>query len=150
MRRKAFTFIEILLVLIVVGVLTSLSLSGFKRSRDAHRVDSLLQELSILRTAILSYREVYGNLPEIEESALSSNNFNSLKPFWNPFHPESSKVLEGGCWWGKIGANAEDTFLAIKQCGQYFPFEVDLLEKKIQGLCCYDATGAYFYILEPY
>ena len=150
MRKNAFTFIEILLVLILVGVLTSLGLGGFKHSRDAHRVDSLLQELAVLRTAIISYKEMHGKLPHILESELTSANFNALKNFWYPFKPGNSKILEGGSWWGKIDANDANTFLAVKRDCQYFSFDVDILEKKIQGFCCYDVTGTYFYILMPY
>ena len=148
MKGKAFTFIEILLVLIVVGTLTTLGLSGFKHSRDAHRVDTLLQELTVLRTAILAYKEMHGKLPEIEESELSSDNFNALKPFWYPFHPESSKILEGGKWWGML--HGEQSYLAVKQCDSYVTFDTDILDKKMQKLCYVDDTGTHFYILASY
>ena len=150
MKKSAFTFIEILLVLILVGTLTIMGLGGFKHSRATHQVDSCLQELTVLRTAILSYREIHGKLPVIEESALASNSFNTLKNFWYPFKPGNSKIFEGSSWWGKIDADDANTFLAIKKDCQYFSFDVGILEKKIQGLCCYDDTGTYFYILEPY
>lgn len=156
MRGKAFTFIEMLLVLIVVGMLTVLSLDGFRYARDSHRVDSLIQELTLLRTAIMSYREMHGKLPEIEESELSSDNFNALKHFWYPFRPENSKIIEGGVWWGKITADAETSFLAVKKGCDYVSFDMDILQKKMQKLCCVEdrglvcAGGTYFYFLAPY
>ena len=146
MKRNAFTFLEILIVLIIVGALTIISLGGFKYTRDTHQVDSLIQELTLLRTAILSYKEMHGSLPQIEESALSSDNFNALKPFWYPFKPENSKILEDGEWWGKIG-DEMTTFLAVKHGGSYFSFDTDILEKKFQKLCCINDTGSLFYIL---
>ena len=149
MKKSAFTILELLIVLFIVGMLTISGLSGFKHSRDSHRVDSLLQELAVLRTAILSYKEMHGKLPEIAESALTSDSFSTLKNFWYPFKPGNSKILEGGSWWGKIDANDANTFLAVKKDGEYVSFEVSILEKKYQNFCCYDATGTYFYILKP-
>ena len=150
MKKNGFTFLEMLVVLFIVGMLTILTLGGFKHTRAAHRVDSCLQELTLLRTAILSYKEVHGNLPEIETSALSSDNFNALKPFWYPFHPENSKIIEGSSWWGKIGSDSATSFLAVKQGDDYVSFDAELLAKKMQGLCRVDNTGTYFYIFEPY
>ena len=124
MKKNAFTFIEILVVLFIVGTLTILGLSGFKHSRDSHRVDSLLQELSLLRTAILSYKEVHGHLPPIELSALACDNFNALKPFWYPFKPENSKILEGGAWWGMLCGDL--SFVAVKQDCSFISFEADI------------------------
>ena len=148
MKKNAFTLIEILFVLIIIGSLSSWGVNSFRRARNDHRIDSLLQELTVLRTAILSYKEMYGSLPIVEESALSSDSFNALRHFWYPFRPENSKIFEGGSWWGKLGANAENTFLAVKKDCQYFHFEVDVLKSKNTGFCCFDDTGTYFYILK--
>ena len=148
MKKKAFTFVEILIVVLIVGMLTISGLGGFKHSRDSHQVDSLLQELVLLRTAILSYRETYGSLPEIEMSALASNNFDALKPFWYPFRPEDSKIIEGGEWWGMLCD--DQSYLAVKKCHDYLSFDVDILSKKMQELCCVDATRTCFYFLMPY
>lgn len=139
-----------LLVIIVVGILTALSLGGFKYTQDSHRVDSLIQELTLLRTAILSYKEVHGNLPEIAEADLSSNTFDTLRPFWYPFRPENSKILEGGKWWGKFDGDEETSFLAVKKDGAYVAFDIKLLRKKLQGLCYVDPSGTYFYFLKAY
>lgn len=150
MKKSGFTFIEMLLVIIVVGTLAALSLGGFKYARDSHRVDSLIQELTLLRTAILSYKEAHGSLPEIAEADLSSDAFNALKPFWYPFHPENSKVIEGGRWVGKFESGAMNTFLALKKGNEYVDFDFELLKKKMQKLCCVGPDGVYFYILAPW
>ena len=114
MQKNGFTFTEILIVLVLVGTLAGLGVNGFKHARAAHRIDSLLQELTLLRTAILSYKETYGCLPKITEGELSSSSFNVLKPFWYPFHPENSKVIKGGKWHGQINSNPNDSFLYLK------------------------------------
>lgn len=149
MKKNAFTLLEILVVLFIIGTLTISGLKGFKHTRAAHQVESLMQELTLLRTAILAYKEVHGSLPTISESALSSNNFSAIKPFWYPFKPDASKIVEGSKWWGKIGTDAQ-TFLALKKGNSYFSFDMGIIEKKFGNLCCVNNTGTQFYILTPY
>lgn len=144
MPKKGFTFAEILVVLTLIGIVSVFGIRGFKHARDAHRVDSLLQELALLRTAILSYKETYGSLTEIAENELSSSSFDKLKPFWYPFRPENSKVIEGGKWYGQIGSNVA---LCLKQKENYVAFDISLLKKKIQKLGDVRYDGTYFYIL---
>ena len=136
--------------MVIIGTLTILGLGGFKHTRDAHQVDSLIQELTLLRTAILSYKEMHGSLPQIEESALSSDNFNALKSFWYPFKPENSKILEDGEWWGKIGDNKYEIRIFLKKGNDKIAFNMDLLKKKMQKLCRVSPSGVYFYILDEY
>lgn len=138
-------------IVFIIGMLTVLGHISFKRTRDSHQVDSLIQELTVLRTAILSYKELHGKLPVIAtEVALSSACFNALKPFWYPFRPENSKVLEGGEWVGKLATSDTQTYLAIKKDGAYVEFNVDLLKKKLQKLCGIEPSGTKFYILKPW
>lgn len=150
MKKNGFTLLEILTVLFIVGSLTILGLRGFQHTRASHQVDSLIQELTLLRTAIMSYKESHGRLPTIEESALSCSNFDALRPFWYPFHPENSKVIEGGEWWGKFDSDEDSSFLAIKKDCEYVAFDVDILKKKLQKLCRIHPSGNYFYILSPW
>ena len=150
MGRKGFTFIEILVVVVIVGSLTSLGIKGFKHSRDSHQVDSLLQELTLLRTSILAYKEMHGKLPEIEFSELSSANFDALKPFWHPFNPGSSKIVKGGKWLGEIGADENTTYIVLRKGDDNVAFNMALLKGKIQGVCRVSPSGVYFYILDSY
>lgn len=138
-------------IVCIIGILTVLGHSGFKRAREAHQVDSLIQELTVLRTAILAYKELHGQLPVIStETALSSASFDALKPFWYPFRPENSKVIEGGVWVGKLDTSTAQTYLAIKKNNTRVAFNVELLKKKLQKLCCINPSGSEFYILEPW
>ena len=151
MKKYGFTIIEIMGIVFIIGMLTLLGYGRFKRARESHRIDTLIQELTVLRTAILSYKELHGKLPVIAtEVALSSSCFNALKPFWYPFRPENSKVLECGEWVGKLDNNEDNSYLAIKKDGVRVAFNFELLEKKMQKLCCVDDSGTYFHILESW
>ncbi len=78
MPKKGFTLLEILIVLFIVGALTIFSVGGLHRARKAHQLDCALQELVLLRTAILSYKERYGSfLTKSEQGDLSSPTFDN-------------------------------------------------------------------------
>ena len=151
MPKKGFTLLEILVVLFIVGALTIFSVGGLHRARKAHQLDCALQELVLLRTAILSYKERYGSfLTKSGEGDLSSHAFDKLKPFWYPFRPENSKAVKNGTWYGKFDNKANSFFLTLKSDGVDVKFDDDLLEKKIKGFCAYENVndGTKFYILK--
>lgn len=137
MPKKGFTLLEILVVLFIVGALTIFSVGGLHRARKAHQLDCALQELVLLRTAILSYKERYGSfLTKSWKGDLSSNAFDKLKPFWYPFRPENSKAVKNGRWYGEF--DDKSFFLTLKSGSVYVKFDDDLLEKKIKGFCAYE------------
>ena len=148
--KKGFTFIEIMCVTICLCILIGFGVNGFKNVRARHMVESTLQELSVLRTAFLAYHEKNGTLPNIDFAALDSENFSPLKPFWYPFRPESSKVIEGGKWYGKVDKGQGSIYLELKKGENCVPMPMDMLTEKAQAFCRIDASDneIKFYVLD--
>lgn len=79
LRRRAFTLIEVLVVIAVVAVLAAITLSISSGARDKAAQDRARSELAVLSTALERYRAVYGAYPQDEQDptallqALSGN-----------------------------------------------------------------------------
>lgn len=156
MKRKGFTFIELLLVVICIGVLVTGAGFSFKRAKASHMADTFVQELVILKTAIETYYELRGTLPECE-GRLSS--FTVLKNFWKPFNPDVSNSLSDTCWYGNISPNLNDVYLQLyryeiqgsKRTNNTKPVifseaEVSALQKKMESICKFDKLNSGEYV----
>ena len=55
-RRLAFTLIELIVVVLILGILASIALPKFIGQSDSAKINGTLQSLSVLRTAIDTYR----------------------------------------------------------------------------------------------
>jgi general secretion pathway protein G len=62
-RRSGFTLIELIVVVLILGILAAVALPKFVGQADTARVNGSLQSLSVLRTAIDTYRVTTGSYP---------------------------------------------------------------------------------------
>lgn len=160
MKHKGFTFIELLLVIICIAVLVTGAGFSFKRAKISHMADTFVQEVVILKTAIETYYESRGTLPQPDEGQnigkLSS--CGKLKNLWKPFNPDASNILANTCWYGNISANLNDVYLQLyryeikdsKRTDTVKPVifsdtEIVALQKKMESVCKFDKlpSGEY-------
>jgi prepilin-type N-terminal cleavage/methylation domain-containing protein/prepilin-type processing-associated H-X9-DG protein len=62
-RRHAFTLVELLVVIVIIGALMALLLPGLQSAREASRSTRCQNNLKQLGLACLSYQNVHGGLP---------------------------------------------------------------------------------------
>ncbi len=152
MKRKGFTFIELLLVIICIAVLVTGAGFSFKRAKIAHMADTFVQEVVILKTAIETYYELRGTLPE-SSGKLSS--FEKLKNFWKPFNPDFSNIFPNAYWYGNISAKLNHVYLQLyhykikdgKQTNiptpvEFSSAEIKVLQEKMESICKFDKLSS--------
>lgn len=146
MKRNGFTFIELLLVIICIGVLVSGAGFSFKRAKISHLADTFVQELIILKTAIETYYESFGSLPEVS-GKLSS--FNALKNFWKPFNPDVSNIFPDAYWCGVISNELDKVYLQLYRSSTdktavFSDAEVAALKKKMDSVCVFTQNAGNY------
>ena len=157
MKHKGFTFIELLLVVICIAVLVTGAGFSFKRAKTSHMADTFVQELVILKTAIETYYEAHGSLPELGKVKLSSCEI--LKPFWKPFNPDASNVLADACWYGNISPDLNKVYLQLyryeiqnkKRTSRtnlvvFSEAEMKGLQKKMESICKFEKLSSGDYV----
>ena len=112
--KKAFTLLEITVVLFIVSAITIGFIQNFVKAQRSHKTNTLLQEMMILRNGFLAYYESKGSFPEIALASLSDDSFADIKPYWYPFNPEASKVVEHKTSWsGSTSTTVANTYLRL-------------------------------------
>jgi prepilin-type N-terminal cleavage/methylation domain-containing protein len=61
--RRGFTLIELVVVVLILGILAAVALPKFVGQSDSAKLNGTLQSLTVLRTAIDTYRVNYGSYP---------------------------------------------------------------------------------------
>ncbi|TVS01728.1 MAG: prepilin-type N-terminal cleavage/methylation domain-containing protein [Phycisphaerales bacterium] len=64
-RRKAFTLVEILIVVVILGILAAIVTPQFANSADESRINTTSYELTRLRNALEVYYSTVGGFPDI-------------------------------------------------------------------------------------
>jgi len=105
MRRTAFTLIELLLVVTIIGMLMGLLFSAMSRARENAKKTRADGETGTLRAAIWAYRHEYGEWPldagNGNVQVFSNNNYlvlNWLKPGppANSYNPRDVHFINRG------------------------------------------------------
>ncbi len=65
--KKAFTLMEMLVVLVVVGILSALLFPALMRARERARVTRARDEVEALQQAWIAYWNTYTNFPAVSE-----------------------------------------------------------------------------------
>jgi general secretion pathway protein G len=66
-KRRAFTLIELLTVLVIVAALTALVAGAARRAVEVGRIARARSDLAAITLALESYRRVYGDYPQTDD-----------------------------------------------------------------------------------
>ena len=81
-RRRGFTLVEVVLIVAILGVLTTLVAGTYQGYRDRLKLDQAVSDILMLSTSITEFRADYKRLPadlaEIGKSTM-------LDPWGNPY-----------------------------------------------------------------
>jgi len=68
MKRKGFTLVEILIVVIILGILAAIVIPQFSEASDDARLSSLVSDLQTLRSQLELYRVQHNSYPDGADS----------------------------------------------------------------------------------
>ncbi|MBU1007633.1 type II secretion system major pseudopilin GspG [Candidatus Dependentiae bacterium] len=71
-KQEAFTLMEIMIAMVVLGILATLAIPGVMRMREKIRVNQTKAVMASLETAINDYREDIGHFPTQQEGGLEA------------------------------------------------------------------------------
>ena len=117
--QRAFTLVELLVVIAVIGVLLGLLLPAVQASREASRRSKCSNNLKQLALGILSYESVRMKLPLGYTNPAGSTKWHSWVPFVMPFLEESAKMKQYDFsveWWKSPNREISMTPLRVMQC----------------------------------
>ena len=95
MTKKGFTFVEILMVLTVAGILIVGTAVGFNKAWQNNRIDTCESELREMATAFKSYITDYGNITvdtSMDYDAVIDEVVNTLNSKYLPYDVEKTGV----------------------------------------------------------
>jgi general secretion pathway protein G len=129
-KDKAFTLIEIMMVLVIIGILVSLMSAATFQAMKSSKESKAQADIAALETALSAYKGDYGDYPPNLEG------YNNFKVFleeehsdccWNgPYMHFKDEDLDGDDLldpWGKAyrynvaGANNGDDYFDLWSCG---------------------------------
>ena len=62
-RRRGFTFIELLVVVTIVGLLSSIAVPKYRAMKQRAQATNVLADLQVVRVAVMSYYADYNQFP---------------------------------------------------------------------------------------
>lgn len=84
-KRTAFTFVEVLAVVVVVGLLILLLIPASRSSPEASRRNSCLNNLKQISLALLTYEEEHGEFPPAYTVDVEGNRLHSWRTLLLPY-----------------------------------------------------------------
>ncbi len=139
MRKNAFTLLEIIIVIIIVGILTSLALPRFFRMVEFSRS---VEAISIIKVLRESYERCYLQTQNYDDCVLNSpgpgvNNLDILDPGLDPgAHFTYDIKPEGAPWIYRITAKRNN--LDGGNTGDNIQFRY-----RVDGTVTHTGTGAF-------
>lgn len=104
--RRAFTLIELLAVLAIVAILTSIVLGSGRRASEAGKAARARAELAALSTALESYKLQHGDYPRTADNAtLVRSLLGQLGPTGVPLAPAGRAEIETAKFTFALAAN---------------------------------------------
>lgn len=98
-NRKAFSLIEMLVVIIIIGMLLSILLPAYLQSRESAKKRRRESEIEMLKGALISYRSEYGRWPcddpgnDLEPRTYSNDNWKVLDYLTNTAPDKNSRGI---------------------------------------------------------
>ena len=99
MKKQGFTFVEILMVLAIAGILIVGTAVGFNKAWQNNRVDTCESELREMVTAFKSYITDYGNITidaSMDYDTVINEVVNTLNSKYLPYELEKTGVSADG------------------------------------------------------
>ena len=153
MNKKGFSLIEVCLALFCISILTSTCVFSIRFLKKSHRINTFVQELTLLRNAFVTYKEIYGTLPSISRNKLSDKSFEAIQPYWHPFNPDNSNL--GGTWLGESSNNLDDVYLmwtndpTAESTSPVTSIDFDVVFQKINQMFEVDSEGKCYIFKTP-
>lgn len=142
-KQKAFTLIELLIVISLIAIISTIGLISMQAVRSSERDARRLGDIKTIRVALERYRGINSSFPDCitgagkicdydgENSAWFSCLETELKPFLGVIPKDPNNMFGGYCYVKEIGDSSEQISL------QYF-LESENSNSEIVGVKIYD------------
>jgi len=94
-RHRGFTFVELMVVVVIIGIICAIATLVFQSFADKARVIKATAEIATIQTKIKVYETYEGSLPN---SLSDLDDFNMLDPWGNPYQYNDLNNIPKGLW----------------------------------------------------
>jgi type IV pilus assembly protein PilA len=89
--RPAFTLVEIMIVVVIIGILAAIALPAFQQARNTSQTNSIMENLRVIVSAAQQYLIATGSASQVDVNTLVSNQYLGTAP--TPVAGESYTAL---------------------------------------------------------